>query len=37
VQRVEVRWHVDEDLRWRPGPHFMVCGEWHRALVKPFA
>jgi hypothetical protein len=35
VQRVEARWHVDEDYRWRPGPYVMVCGNEHRVLVKP--
>ena len=37
VQRVEIRWHLDEDSRWRPGPYFMVCGDDHRVLVKPLA
>jgi hypothetical protein len=35
VQRVEARWHLDEDGRWRPGPYFMVCAREHRVLVKP--
>jgi hypothetical protein len=35
VQRVEIRWHLDEDGNWRPGPSFMVCGKGHRVLVKP--
>jgi hypothetical protein len=35
VQRVEARWHLDEDYRWRPGPAFMVCGNEHRVLVVP--
>jgi hypothetical protein len=35
VQRVETRWHLDEDDRWRPGPYFMVCGDEHRVLVEP--
>jgi len=34
VQRVETRWHLDEDCRWRPGPYFMVCAEEHRVLVE---
>src|SRR5215208_2387917 len=34
VQRVEARWHLDEDSRWRPGPYFMVCAERHRVLVE---
>jgi hypothetical protein len=34
VQRVETRWHLDEDDRWRPGPYFMVCAEQHRVLVE---
>jgi hypothetical protein len=34
VQRVETRWHLDEDSRWRPGPYFMVCAEQHRVLVE---
>ena len=35
VQRVEARWHLDEDCRWRPGPFFLVCGNKHRVLVEP--
>ena len=35
VQRVEARWHLDEDYRWRPGPNFMVCADGHRVLVEP--
>jgi hypothetical protein len=35
VQRVENRWHLDEDYTWRPGPFFMVCAEGHRVLVTP--
>jgi len=35
VQRVEIRWHRDEDDRWRPGPYFMVCADEHRVLVVP--
>jgi hypothetical protein len=35
VQRVETRWHLDEDCRWRPGPYFMVCADEHRVLVRP--
>jgi hypothetical protein len=34
VQRVETRWHLDEDCRWRPGPYFMVCADEHRVLVQ---
>jgi hypothetical protein len=37
VERVEIRWHLDEDLRWRPGPFFMVCHNEHRVLVVPLA
>jgi hypothetical protein len=37
VQRVEARWHLDEDCNWRPGPYFMVCGDGHRVLVEPLA
>jgi hypothetical protein len=37
VQRVETRWHVDEDYKWRPGPYFMVCDNHHRVLVEPLA
>jgi hypothetical protein len=37
VQRVETRWQHDDDLHWRPGPCFMVCGYGHRVLVEPFA
>jgi DNA-directed RNA polymerase subunit RPC12/RpoP len=35
VERVEGRWHLDEDNTWQPGPWFMVCGDGHRVLVKP--
>ncbi|MEZ0294798.1 MAG: hypothetical protein ACAH82_19860 [Solirubrobacteraceae bacterium] len=35
VQRVEIRWHQDEDYRWRAGPSFMVCADEHRVLVEP--
>jgi hypothetical protein len=35
VQRVEARWHRDEDANWRPGPWFMVCAAGHRVPVKP--
>ena len=34
VQRVEARWHLDEDYSWRPGPYFMVCADEHRVLVR---
>jgi hypothetical protein len=34
VQRVEGRWHQDEDARWRPGPFYMVCLDGHRVLVE---
>jgi hypothetical protein len=34
VQRVEIRWHVDEDGRWRPG-YRMVCSNEHRVVVVP--
>ena len=34
VQRVETRFHLDEDGRWRPGPFFMVCASDHRVLVE---
>ena len=37
VQRVEIRWHLDEDANWRPGPSFMVCADGHRVLVEPLA
>jgi hypothetical protein len=37
VERVEAQWHLDEDLAWRPGPWFMVCGEGHRVMVEPLA
>jgi hypothetical protein len=36
VQRVEGRYHLDEDERWRPGPYYMVCVDGHRVLVEPF-
>jgi hypothetical protein len=35
VQRVEGRWHRDDDDNWRPGPWFMVCGHGHRVAVEP--
>jgi hypothetical protein len=35
VQRVETRWHLDEDRNWCPGPWFMVCADGHRVLVEP--
>ena len=35
VQRVETRWHLDEDSNWRPGPAFFVCADGHRVLVEP--
>ena len=25
VQRVETRWHLDDDRTWRPGPAFLDC------------
>ena len=34
VQRVESRWHLDEDGKWRLG-WVMVCGNKHRVLVEP--
>jgi hypothetical protein len=37
VQRVEMRWHLDEDCNWRPGPYFMVCADGHRVLVQALA
>ena len=37
VQRIEIRWHLDEDFRWRPGPYYMVCGNAHRVLVEPLS
>jgi hypothetical protein len=36
VQRVETRWHLDEDYTWRLGPSFMVCDHHHRVLVELF-
>jgi hypothetical protein len=35
VQRVEGRWHLDDENNWRPGPWFMVCDHGHRVLVEP--
>jgi hypothetical protein len=35
VQRVETRWHLDEDHNWRAGPAYMVCTDGHRVLVEP--
>jgi hypothetical protein len=35
VQRVEMRYHLDEDALWQVGPFFMVCGHDHRVLVEP--
>jgi hypothetical protein len=37
VQRVEIRWHQDEDSNWRPGPSFMICTDGHRVPVEPLA
>lgn len=34
VQRVETRWHIDEDGAWRPGPYYMVCAADHRVIVE---
>jgi hypothetical protein len=34
VQRLETRWHLDEDHEWRPGPAYLVCGDGHRVLVE---
>jgi hypothetical protein len=34
-QRVEMRWHLDDDFTWRPGPYSMVCADGHRVLVEP--
>jgi hypothetical protein len=34
VQRVEMRWHEDEDGVWRQVAH-MVCADGHRGLVSP--
>jgi hypothetical protein len=35
LQRVEARWHLDEDGRWRCGPCHLVCADGHRTLVEP--
>jgi len=37
VQRVEGRWQLDDDHRWRPGPYYMVCADEHRVLVEPLS
>ena len=37
VQRVETRWHLDDDCNWRLGQAFMVCPDGHRVLVEPLA
>ena len=37
VQRVETRWHLDDNGEWRPGPAYMVCGHGHRVLVEALA
>jgi hypothetical protein len=37
VQRVEMRWQLDEDSNWRPGPSFMICPDGHRVPVEPLA
>jgi hypothetical protein len=34
VQRVETRWHLDEDHVWRLGA-VMVCDNDHRVVVVP--
>ena len=36
VQRVEQRWHLDEDGNWRV-VGVMVCADRHRLLVVPLA
>jgi len=35
VQRVEARWHRDDDGVWRTRPWFMVCAAGHRIWVEP--
>jgi hypothetical protein len=35
VERVEMRYHLDEAAMWCLGPCFMVCGHDHRVLVEP--
>jgi hypothetical protein len=35
LRRVEARWHLDEDGRWRCGPCHLVCADGHRTLVEP--
>jgi hypothetical protein len=37
VQRVEMRWQLDDDANWRPGPAYMICAGGHRVLVEPLA
>jgi len=34
VQRIEQRWHLDEDDRWRVVAT-MVCARDHRVIVEP--
>jgi hypothetical protein len=34
VQRVEGRWHRDEDGEWQPAWH-TVCPDGHRVAVEP--
>ena len=34
VQRLEQRWHLDEDANWRLGC-YMVCANQHRVLAVP--
>lgn len=34
VQRLEQRWHLDEDAKWRLGC-YMVCANQHRVLAVP--
>jgi hypothetical protein len=37
VQRLEMRWHRDEDRVWRVGPWYLVCADGHRVAVEPLA
>jgi hypothetical protein len=37
VQRVEGRWHLNDENSWWPGPWFMVCADGHRVPVEPFS
>jgi hypothetical protein len=34
VERIEMRWSLNGDGDWVPGPYFMICGKEHRVPVE---